>query len=94
MAGPGIANYRSVLSDESARSDSDFVVLQAVQNLAVNRGTALLQTDNPPYAMVDGIPRAPLRRDLFAFACVNNVDLRDWEDVARLRAALWLRDSA
>ena len=53
-------------------------------------GTALLQTDNPRYVMVDGVPSAPFRRDHVVFACINNGDFDDREDVARLRAAFRL----
>ena len=72
------------------RSDSDFIVFLAAQNLAVVWGTALLQTDNPRYVMVDGVPSAPFRRDHVVFACINNGDFDDREDVARLRAAFRL----
>ena len=72
------------------RSDSDFIVFLAAQNLAVVWGTALLQTHNPRYVMVNGVPSAPFRRDHVVFACINNGDFDDREDVARLRAAFRL----
>ena len=72
------------------RSDSDFIVFLAAQNLAVVWGTALLQTDNPRYERVDEVPSAPFRRDKVVFACINSADFDDRDDVALLRAALRL----
>ena len=72
------------------RSDDDFMIFPAAQNLAVVSGTALLSTAVPTFQMVDGVQAVPFRHSV-DIVCINGNVLNTEENVARFRASLRLK---